>query len=85
MFVALVAEILRLSVAVTSAVNDPSVAYVWIAVHPVPDEPSPKFQLQDTGETPPSIGAVKLTETFTSVGFGLASALTASLTLTTND
>jgi hypothetical protein len=45
-------------------------------MHPLPDEPSPKDQLQDTGETPPVVVAVKLSDTPASTGFGLALALT---------
>jgi hypothetical protein len=44
--------------------------------------PSPKVQVQVATPTPPVVGAVKLTAVPTSVGFGLAAAVTASLALT---
>jgi hypothetical protein len=54
-------------------------------VHPLPDEPSPKDQLQDTGETPQVDVAVKLSDTPASTGFGLALAMTLSALSTVMD
>jgi hypothetical protein len=54
--------------------------------HPVPMVPSPKFQLQISGATPPEVVAIKLTVCPVLAGFGLAvMADTARLALTTND
>jgi hypothetical protein len=48
----------------------------------MPEAPSPKVQLHDTGDTPPDVIALKLIETPASFGFGLALAITVSLGLT---
>jgi hypothetical protein len=53
---------------------------VWLVRHPATDDPSPKVQLQETGETPPVIDAVKLTAVPT-VGLGPTLAVTVSLGL----
>jgi hypothetical protein len=57
---------------------------VWLVRHPVTDDPSPKVQLQETGETPPVIDVVNLTAVPT-VGVGLALVVTDSLGLTVTD
>src|SRR5439155_139693 len=43
----------RESVAVRLAVNEPVVAYVWIVLHLLADQPSSKLQLQSRLPTPP--------------------------------
>jgi hypothetical protein len=48
----------------------------------MPEAPSPKVQLHDTGDTPPAVVALKRIEPPASVGFGLALAVTVSLGLT---
>src|SRR5438094_6322356 len=73
----------RVSVAVRLTVNEPVVAYVWIVLHLLADQPSPKIQLQTRLPTPPVDTRAKLTGTPASAGFGLAEAVTASLELTT--
>ena len=73
----------RESVAVRLAVNEPVVAYVWIVLHLLADQPSSKLQLQSRLPTPPVDTRAKLTGTHASAGFGLAAAVTASLELTT--
>ena len=73
----------RVSVAVSLAVNEPVVAYVWIVLHLLADQLSPKLQLQTRLPTPPVDTGVKLTGTPASAGFGLAAVVTVSLELTT--
>src|SRR6266487_795474 len=57
---------------------------MWVAEHPVPDEPSPKDQLQVKGETPPTALVVKLVLRSASVGFGPTLPVTDNLVLTAN-
>src|SRR5438094_4867819 len=73
----------RVSVAVSLAVNEPVVAYVWIVSHLLADQLSPKLQLQTRLPTPPVAVVAKLTGTAASAGFGLAAVVTVSLELTT--
>ena len=51
----------RVSVAVSLAVNEPVVAYVWIVLHLLADHPSPKLQSQTRLPTPPVNVGAKLT------------------------
>src|SRR6266568_8163137 len=62
----------RLSVTVTVAVKLPAVPYIWLVEHPVPVAPSPKFQLQISGATPPEAVAIKVIVCPVLAGFGLA-------------
>ena len=71
----------RVSVAVSLAVNEPVVAYVWIVLHLLADQLSPKLQLQIRPPTPPVDVIAKLTGTPASAGFGLAAVVTVSLEL----
>ena len=71
----------RVSVAVSLAVNEPVVAYVWIVLHLLADHPSPKLQSQTRLPTPPVDVGAKLTGTPASAGFRLAAVVTASFEL----
>jgi len=58
---------------------------VWDAEHVLAVPPSPKTQAQVAAPTPPEVVPVKLVDLLTSVGFGLAAAVTANLALTVTD
>src|SRR6266516_657654 len=73
----------RVSVAVSLAVNEPVVAYVWIVLHLLADQLSPKLQLQRRLPTPPVDTGVKLMGTPASANLGLAAVVTVRLELTT--
>ena len=50
-----------LSFTVRTTVYEPGAAYAWVAVAPVPVEPSPKAQLKVYGCVPPDAVAVNVT------------------------
>src|SRR2546428_12869853 len=75
----------RVSVAVSLAVNEPVVAYVWIVLHLLADHPSTKLQSQTRLPTPPVAVGAKLTVTPASAGVSLAALVTARFELISRD
>jgi len=53
------------SVAVSFTVNDLALVKVCVTEVPVPDDPSPKFQVTEYGEVPPLVVVVNVTGVFT--------------------
>jgi len=55
---------------------------MWLAEHVLAVPPSPKVHVQVSAPTPPVVGEVNPSATPTSIGFGIATAVTVNFALT---